>query len=167
MEGESVVSERVAQRWFHHFNTGEENTKDLPRSGRPQKNTRRPSEELGASKDTIIRQINTLGKSYRRRRSVPHELTPQQAHPRMDVCPQLIGNPMDDRFIRGIVSVMKNGSITATLTLRKSGSLPVNMSKSSLKYQFGLKVMFYIWWNFEGMIHWEFVPNGRAVDGDL
>ena len=32
MEGESVVSERVAQRWFQRFNTGEGRTKDLPRS---------------------------------------------------------------------------------------------------------------------------------------
>ena len=35
VEGDGVVSERVAQRWFHRFNTGEENTKDLQHSGRP------------------------------------------------------------------------------------------------------------------------------------
>ena len=35
VEGEGVVSVRVAQRWFQRFNTGEENTKDLPRTGRP------------------------------------------------------------------------------------------------------------------------------------
>ena len=23
------------------------------------------------------------------------------------------------------------------------------------------------WWNFEGVIHWKFVPNGRAVNADL
>ncbi|PSN30519.1 hypothetical protein C0J52_28034 [Blattella germanica] len=62
VEGEGVVSERVAQRRFQRFNNGEENTKDLPRSGRPkvwniedtsraleedpQKSTRRLSEEL-------------------------------------------------------------------------------------------------------------------------
>ena len=27
--------------------------------------------------------------------------------------------------------------------------------------------MFCVSWNFEGVIHWEFVPNGRAVDADL
>ena len=59
VEGESVVSERVAQRWFLRFNIGEENTKDLQRSGRP--------------KCRVI------------------------------ICRQLIGNPMDDRFIRRIV----------------------------------------------------------------
>ena len=35
MEGEGVIRERVVHRWFQHFNNGEVNTKDLPRSGRP------------------------------------------------------------------------------------------------------------------------------------
>ena len=35
VEGEGVVSEHVAQRWFKRFNFGEDNTKELPRSGRP------------------------------------------------------------------------------------------------------------------------------------
>ena len=41
----------------------------------------------------------TLGKSYRSYRSVPHELTPQQAQHRVNIFRQLIGNAMDDRFI--------------------------------------------------------------------
>ena len=74
---EKGCCERVAQGWFQRFNTGEENTKDLPRSRRPkllweienirrvleenpQKSTHRLSEELGTSKDTIHLQIKTL-----------------------------------------------------------------------------------------------------------
>ena len=34
VEGDGVVNERIAQRWFQRFNTGEENTKDLPHPGR-------------------------------------------------------------------------------------------------------------------------------------
>ena len=49
MEGEGVVSERVAQRWFQRFHTGEENTKYLLRSRRPRlwdiENIRRVLEE--------------------------------------------------------------------------------------------------------------------------
>ena len=33
MEGADVVIVRVEQRWFQDFNTGGENTKDLPRPG--------------------------------------------------------------------------------------------------------------------------------------
>ena len=56
VEGEGVVSERVAQRWFQRFNTGEENTKDLPRSGRPKlwdiENISRVLEENPQKKDS-------------------------------------------------------------------------------------------------------------------
>ena len=68
------------------------------------KSTRRLSAELGASKGTIHCQIKTLGKSYRRCRSVSHEFTPQQVLVRVKICLQLIGNPMDDRFIGRIVT---------------------------------------------------------------
>ena len=62
---------------------------------------------------------------------------------------------------------MKNGSLTATLTPRNSGSVTVNLPKSSLKNRFGTKVMFCVWWNFEAVFHYEFVPNGCAVDAYL
>ena len=128
VQGESVFSERVAQRWFQSLNTGEENTKDLPQSGwqefwnienipwvlegNPQESLRL-SEELDGSKVTIHCQIITLWKSYENCRSVPHELTPQLAQRREDICRQLIGNSMDDRCIRRIVTCNENGSITA------------------------------------------------------
>ena len=47
----------------------------------------------------------TRGKSYKCCRSVPRELTPQQAQCRVDICRQLIGNPVDDRFIRIVTCV--------------------------------------------------------------
>ena len=72
----------------------------------------------------IHRQIKTLGKSYRNCRSVSHELTPQQAQGRVDICRQLIGNTVDDRFIRRIVIC--------------DNSVPVKLPKSSLKNRF--------WW---------------------
>ena len=117
VEGEGVVSERVTQWWFQHFNIGEENTKDLPCSGRRKlwdiENIHRVLEEnskkvfVGCQntiKDTIHHQIKTLGKSYRSWRSVPHELTPSQAQCRVDISSQLVGNSKDDRFIRRIVT---------------------------------------------------------------
>ena len=150
VEEEGVVSERVAQRWCQHFDTGEENTEELPHSGRRKlcsienkfrvleenprkKSTYRLSEELGETKNITHRHIKTLGKLYGSCRSALHELTPQQAQRRADICRQLVDNPMDDRYcISGELShVMKNGPITATLTPRNSGSVPINLPKSS------------------------------------
>ena len=72
---------------------------------------------------------------------------------------------MDDRFIRRIIYTCdENGSITATLMPRNSDSVPVSLPKLLLKNRFGPKVMLCVWWNFEGVIHSKFVPNGRAID---
>ena len=76
VEGEVVINERVEQRWFLRFNTGEESTKYLPRSGilklrdienihrvlkgNQQESTRKLSEQLAASRDPILHQIKTL-----------------------------------------------------------------------------------------------------------
>ena len=62
---------------------------------------------------------------------------------------------------------MKNVSIIGTLTTLNSGSVHFNLPKSSLKNRSGLKAMGCVWWNFEGVIDWEFVPNERVVDADL
>ena len=40
-------------------------------------------------------------------------------------------------------------------------------AKASLKNRFDPKAMLCVWWNFEGVIHREFVPNGHAVDANL
>ena len=63
--------------------------------------------------------------------------------------------------------VMKNGSITATLMPRNNGSVHDHLQKSLLRNRSDRKAVFCVWWNFEGVVHWEFVPNGRAVNADL
>ena len=54
VEGDGVVNERIAQRWFQRFNTGEENTKDWPLFGPPKlmdiQNIRRSLEENSQKK---------------------------------------------------------------------------------------------------------------------
>ena len=142
MERKGVISEREAQRWFRLFGTGEVNTEDLPRSGSPklwdienihrvleespQKSARILSDELGAAKDTIHHQIKTLEKSCRSCRSVSNELAPQLAKRRLGICRKIFGNPMDDRLLRELLHMMKNGYINATLTHRNRDSVPVN-----------------------------------------
>ena len=151
VEWEGVLSERVTQRWFQNFNTGEEKTGDLLFSGRcelwdiqnirrvlkenSKKNTSRLWEELASLKDTIHRQINILGKSCRSCRSVPHELTPQLAQRIADtrIFRQLIGNPMYGRFIRRIATCDEKWVNYLTLTPRNSCSVSVNLPKTSLK----------------------------------
>ena len=44
---------------------------------------------------------------------------------------------------------------------------PVNKQKSSLKKSVRPQIILCVCWHFEGVIHWEFVANGRAVGAYL
>jgi len=70
VEGEDVVTSRIAQRWFQKFKNGENKLQDQPRSGRPatfnfamlrksaesnpSTSTRRLSAELGVAQRTVV-----------------------------------------------------------------------------------------------------------------
>ena len=72
------------------------------------KSTRRLSEELAASKRTLHRQIKTLEKNHAKAVDL-YLMNRHQNRLNVDICRQVIGNPMDDRFIRRILPhVMKN-----------------------------------------------------------
>ena len=66
--------------------------------------------------------------------------------------------PMID-LLGELSHIMKNGSITATLTPRNSGSVLINLPKSLLE-KVGSASMLYVCWKFEGVVQWEFVRTG-------
>ena len=91
-----------------------------------------------------------------------HELT-QQAQRRLDISRQLIGNLKDDRFIRRIATCDEKRVYCRNPDASKQW---LNLSRPAKvivkENRFVPKVMC-VQWNFESAIHWEFVPNGRAV----
>ena len=99
------------------------------------KSTRRLLKELGASKDTIHRQIKTLAKTYRSCSSIGYLMNWHLNRLSVEwisvVSLSVIPWVID---LSGELSlVMKNGCVSATLTPRNSGSVPVNLPKSLLK----------------------------------
>ena len=58
---------------------------------------------FSALKDTIYRQIKTLGIQTEAVDPVPQELTSPHAQSRVDICRQFISNPINDRIIRRIM----------------------------------------------------------------
>ena len=142
VEVEVVVSECVAQRWFQYFNTREANTKDLPLSG----GLKLWDIELYAEfwKKILIKSTRRLSKEpiIVRLRHLEHrtetlELYLMNSHLKnlnivwiSVISSSVILCKMD--LLGELSYVMKNGSNTATLTPRNSGSVPVNLRKSSL-----------------------------------
>lgn len=184
VEGKDFVSIRVAQNWFKKFNRGQDHLQDQARPGRPittdfecirnaveanpSTSTRRLSDELGIPKTSVFRHLHSMGKVNRCCRQVPHELTENQIKQRLETCQKLLSNPFDARFIRRIVTSDEKWVYLANPNRQNNwldpGQSPIQVPKRD---RFSKKLLLCVWWNFEGVIHFELLENNVAIDADL
>ncbi len=101
-------------------------------------------------------------------RQDPHELTEAQAIRCVEVCRQLLDNPLDDRFWKRIVTCDKKWVFLVNRD-RSKRWVPRDQNPPPVarKDRFRKKVMLCVWWNFDGVGHFELVPDGRAVNAEL
>ena len=184
VEGEDVLSIRTAQKWFKKFNEGHTDLRDDPRSGRPitvnteaireaveaksSTSIRRLSAELDIPQTSVFRHLHAIGKVNRRCREVPHDLTENQRQTRVDTCRKLLENPRDDRFIQRIVTCDEKWVYFINPDKQNQWLNPGQMAEPvANRERFSRKTLLCVWWNFEGIIHHELVPNSRTIDADL
>lgn len=184
VEGEGVVNKTTAAEWFKRFNEGDTSLQDKPRSGRPStvdnealleavKNqpatsNRILSAELGPHYSTIDRHLQHLGLHNRRCREIPHDLTPAQAQRRKDICQQLLANPQDARFWKRIVTGDEKWIYLSNPYKDNQWLMPGQPAVPVVRReQFEKKVMLCVWWNLDGVLHFELVPEGHAINASL
>ena len=94
-------------------------------------------------------------------------MTEAQAAKRVEICRQLLNNPLDDRVWKRIVTPDEKWVYLVNHDQSKrwvqKGQTPPSVPKQN---QFG-KIMICVWWNFEGILHFELVPNGRAINAEV
>lgn len=184
VEGEGTTAQRTAAKWFKRFNEGDFDLEDKPRSGAPRKldesdlqaelgiepssSTRELATKLGVSHMTVWNHLKQLDFVHKKPRQDPHELTEAQAANRVRICRQLLANPLNDRFWKRIVTSDEKWVYLVNHNrdkrwVQKSQDTP-SIPKQN---RFGKKVMLCVWWNFEGIVHFELVPNGRAINAEL
>jgi histone-lysine N-methyltransferase SETMAR len=134
----------------------------------PSTSTRRLSAELGVAQTTVVRHLKAIGKVNKRCREVPHDLTEKQANRRIETCRKLLENPRDDRFIRRIVTSDEKW-IYFNNPDKRNQWLDIGQVAQPVprRERFSKKTLLCVWWNFEGVIHFELLPNGVTVDADL
>jgi histone-lysine N-methyltransferase SETMAR len=95
-------------------------------------------------------------------------LSEAQAQQRVTICKQLLENPHDDRFWKQIITGDEKWVFFRN-TDRRTQWVPHGQEVQPVAKQdrFGKKVMLSVWWNFEGVLHFELVPHGRAVNAEL
>jgi histone-lysine N-methyltransferase SETMAR len=126
------------------------------------------SAALGTPGDTVRRHLYQLDMVRRNCHKVPHDLTAEQAQRHKTICQELLTNPMDERFLKRIITCDEKWVYYKNPDLRKQwikkGEAPLQVPKRA---RFERKVMLSVWWNFEGIIHFELIPDGRAIDSNL
>jgi [histone H3]-lysine36 N-dimethyltransferase SETMAR len=183
-EGEGIVAQRTAAKWFKRFNDGDLNLEDKPRPGRPsllcndelitslEDNPSSSSRDLainvGVHQTTILRHLHQLDFKHKKPRQDPHYLTEEQARNRVDMCKKLLENPLDDRFWRHIVTSDEKWIYLVNHNREKcwvpKGQYPPSVPRQS---RFARKILLSVWWNFEGILHFELVPNSKAINAEL
>lgn len=184
VEGNDVVSDRVSQNWFKKFNQGQTDLQNKIRPGRPitvdsesirkaveanpSTSTRRLSEEFNISHTSVGRHLRAMGKVCRRCREVPHDLTENQAIRRLETCKKLLEYPHDNRFIHRIVTSDEKW-IYFTNPDKQNQWLDIGQVAQPVpkRERFSKKVLLCVWWNYEGVIHFELTENNQVVDADL
>ena len=166
------VEIRAAQIWFQKFNKGDLSLQNKVRTGRtlsidpdelrtavesnPSTITRELSVELQTSSSTVFRHLKMMGKINRSPKDVPRDLTQQQEQRRVQICKELLKNPNDDRFLKRIVTcdekwiLLNNPNLKRHWLDPKQPALPVPR-----RDRFDTKFMLCVWWNYEGIIHFE------------
>jgi histone-lysine N-methyltransferase SETMAR len=182
--GDRTVGESTVRERFREFKAGNEELTDRPRSGRPTElddedlisglenepssSSRELAAELGVSHTTVLTHLHQLDFVHKKPRQDPHELTEAQANKRVEICRQLLQNPLNDRFWKRIVTSDEKWVFLVNHDRSKrwtpKGQTPPSVPRQN---RFGKKVMICVWWNFEGILHFELVPNGKSINADL
>lgn len=184
VEGDGIVQIRVAQKWFKRFSDGDITLQRSKGSGRritvdndairaaveaePTKSCRNMAVELSISKSSIHSHLHQLGKVNKCCREVPHELTPENAKRRISICKKLLDNPQDFRFLKRIVTSDEKWIYYRYSDNRKqwidrgASALPVVRRE-----RFEKKALLCCWWNIDGVIHFEVIPDGRAINSEM
>jgi histone-lysine N-methyltransferase SETMAR len=99
---------------------------------------------------------------------VPHELTPNQAKPRVEICRQLLDNPLSSYFFNRIVTSDEKCIYFYNPDKQGQWLDPNQPAQAVAKCsRFEEKVMLCVWWNCQGIIHFELVPSGRTITANL
>ncbi|CAF2057187.1 unnamed protein product [Rotaria magnacalcarata] len=184
VEGEGTIGKTAAIKWFKRFEDGDLDFEDKPRSGRPSildeedlraaledepsSNTRDLTDKLGVAQRTVVNYLHKFDFVYKKPRQDPYELTEAQAIRRVEVCRQLLDNPLNNRFWKRIVTCDEKWVFLVNRN-RSRRWIPRDQNPPSVARpdHFAKKVMLCVWWNVDGVVHFELVPDGRAVDAEL
>lgn len=182
--GEECVNERTCRRWFAKFRGGDFTLEDEDRTGRPvefdeklleaalEENPALSVEELAvvlsSNHTTVHRHLQQLGKVPKLGKWVPHELSENNLKSRVDICSSLhsrqLVSPFLDRLVTGDEKWIFYRNVKRRRQWLGKGEGPQPQPRRELH---GQKVLLSIWWDCQGIIHFEFLPPNATINAQI
>jgi histone-lysine N-methyltransferase SETMAR len=96
-------------------------------------------------------------------------MTAEQAQRGVEFCRKLLQLPKDSRFIKRIVICDEKWIYLNNPDLQKhwlnKGQLPVPVAKRERLEK--KKALLCVWWNYEGLIYYELMLDGRTINAEV
>jgi len=172
-----ALSETTCRDWFRRFKNNDFDVEDKERSGAPKKfedkeleallyeDSRQTLTELagslGVDHTTISKRLKALGMIQKQGHWVPYELKPRDVERRLFTCEQLLQRQKRKGFLHRIITGDQKWIRYDNPKRRK----PVSTSTPKLNIH-SSKLMLCIWWDQEGVVHYELLPPNETITGD-
>ena len=182
--GEDILKIRTCQDWFSKFRSGDFGLENKTKKGRPPVlndedlealikinpfiTLDEMSDELDAPRSTIYDSLKRMGKVNKTGSYVPHFLTENDKKKRLTICRKLIlrnsTRPFLERLITGDETWIHYENYSKKRQWLDEGEKPKPSPKRKSNKK---KVMLCVFWDFQGIIHFELLENNETVDSNL
>jgi len=137
-------------------------------SSYPFLSSREMAETLHTSHNTVLSYLRDLGKTLKYGRWLPHKLSESNKLPRFTVASSLLSLNQIGHFLKRIVTsyekwIQYDNSVSKRQWLDKD-KIPRAIFKPE---NFGKNQMLCIWWDYQGVIHFEILKFKETVNSEL
>ncbi|XP_076063419.1 histone-lysine N-methyltransferase SETMAR-like [Oratosquilla oratoria] len=182
--GDSAVNEHTARRWFKRFKSGDLSLRDEPRSGRSQvlndgvlKVTIEEDSSLtcddlarqfNVSDETVRLHLHRLGKTFKLSKWVPHTLLEVHKRQRVAACILLLFRHRTASLFNRVLTSDEKWVLYETPKRSRHWLSPQDaVPHTTRPPMYPRKIMLYVWWTGRQVVHYELLPTGQTVTGDL
>ena len=182
--GTNSASQHTCERWFTKFRSGDFSLEDEDRAGRPvvlnenellslvksepRLSTREMEKILGYSYHTICNHLQQLGFVQKLGVWVPHKLTDDQKWQRVSICSSLLCRRSDNEWIKLIVTGDEKWVLYVNHTRKRQWLEKESKPEPEPKDEpYPKKVMLSVFWDFKGIIWYEFLPYGTTITAQI
>jgi histone-lysine N-methyltransferase SETMAR len=174
---------RAVEKWAARFRSGQTTVKDEPRSGRPadtdfgdavrrlleeqpRASSRDISKALCSPRTTVLRVLRELGLQFFSARWVPHRLTDEQKHMRVEISQEILdminrlGPRQRDYLITGDESWMYWDNNIRGMWAEDRADVPMNAKRTVSSK----KTMVSVYFSRQGIISIEFLPRKQKYN---